>query len=88
MGMVTLSSWALQGQGLCPEVGILRGFVFVCPRVPKGSAAVGPGHCLWLFSPCPLRAEVAFPASSMLWAACLVGRAASPQETLIIRDAK
>lgn len=60
MGMVTLSSWALQGQGLCLEVGsLLSGFMFSCPRVSSGSAAVGPGHWLSPFSPCQLGAEVA-----------------------------
>lgn len=86
MGMVTLSSWALQGQGLCLEVGSLSVFMSTCPRVSDGPCS----SVTWALSliVLSLPPDVASPAPSVLWAYCLVGRAASPQETLIARDAK
>lgn len=87
MGRVTLSSWALQGQGLCLEVGsLLSVFMSTCPRASDGPCS----SVTWALSLAVLSLppDVASPTPSMLWASCLVGRAASPQETLIARDAK
>lgn len=95
MGTVTPSSWASQGQGLCSglEVESLVGG-FMSLTVSELLMALL-HHDLCIVSRHSLLASSGLFASpsvvqlpAMLCAALLIGRASSPQETLISRDAK